>query len=446
MTRRPGSAVMRRRQLLRAFGVGGGALALASVSERLVREARGNVTRPVRLVIFEDQQGWDSNRFDAAAEDLRQVPLNAAMQPLEPFKDRLLLLSNFYNPFNVGLHGNGYATWTMRGSTLVKPDAVDSSERYPEKEGIDWYEAIAPHLRGSAVYDLRRVTLDTNPHELYTETFGDFDPSTREAVRRTLGKQRSRLDFIKDDVKRLESRLAGAEREKLEQYLASIETLDSSLDRRLSSEPPACTPPLAPSRSLPAEHKKYAPIDEARARALFELGAESLVCGLTNVAFFSLVPGRGNFDFLGNPLDKHNTQHESFKAGETGLSAKKALGDIDRWYSGYLGELLQRLSEFREGDGTMLDHTLVLWLNNGGGRHHTSATSALGNRDGTDHYPIAVWGNPLGKLKRQGAFLKYPTLQHSMSDVFVTLSHALGVPLDTFGDPAHFHGVLGDLV
>jgi len=101
--------------------------------------------------------------------------------------------------------------------------------------------------------------------------------------------------------------------------------------------------------------------------------------------------------------------------------------------------LMDHLAQFQEGDRTVLDKTLILFINNNGHQHHSKLA----------RHPFALLGNPSGNLKADGRYVRFSPVvgeelmgnkdhavnapaTHSLSEAFNTICHALGQPKDDF--------------
>ncbi|MEM9693898.1 MAG: DUF1552 domain-containing protein [Myxococcota bacterium] len=446
---------MKRRDLVAGFGLGAAAHFLAPICRDLVREAVAQEGPPSRFLLFLDNQGWEEWRYSPVGGANLTAGLHSSMEALTPYAPRMQILDQFYNRFNVGLHGNGRATLTMRPSPMVDPNAVDSGPKFGPAQGVSIDRLIGSALQGSAPFPSLNFSIQgsipsadgpneavpsyRNPFAAYAELFGDRAGDDAEAAQRRLLQRQKSLDLAVDDVKRLQTRLAGPEREKLEQYLASLEALDTRLSA-LAAAQLACEAPPPISSEFDREHKKYAAIDLGLVDALVALAQTSLLCGQTRTVGIRLTPARGNYDHLGVDDDKHNTQHASFsdQGTDTNRRAEEALVAIDRWHTETMAGMLASLDGTAEGEGTVLDQTLVMWLNEGGGQHHTNSRG----EGGVDRYPALLIGDPRGAFQQLGRYIRFPRNEHSVADLFTAVARALGLDIESFGEPGVNRGPL----
>jgi hypothetical protein len=156
----------------------------------------------------------------------------------------------------------------------------------------------------------------------------------------------------------------------------------------------------------------------------------SFACDLTRVASIQYSNGMNHtqFPWIGSMGDGHALSH----AGDTDVAAWAEWSLRERWYAEQVAYLLQRMSEIPEGEGTMLDHVVLLWVNE----------LAQGNTHSHVRMPFVMAGN-LGGYFRTGRYLAYDHLSHN--NLLVSMQNAFGIEAQTFGDPAFCTGPLSGL-
>jgi hypothetical protein len=441
--------------------LGAGAALLSPLLARVIKQAQAQDGLPLRFVLVDASMGWDKDRFEPPNSDLVAGGLNPAMQSLpfypevsgttdwdptlvtsprgaglNKYKDRILLLDEFYNFFNMGLHGNGRAHRTFEPTPLDDPEAVDSGVRHKEQSGRTLENVVADHIGVAAPYPVVSVSVSGNPegpYEFYDRYFAELDLSERDAALARLERRRRRIDRVRLEVDAVKGGLGSRDREKMDAYVNSLGNLDAALTRQAGALNLACELPPPPASGLASVQKKYAPIDLARFESLFETGLNALVCGLTNVLYVQPVPGRANWHFLRNEDDKHNTEHSLINGD---AKASQHLVNIDQWVAGRVTDIADRLASVPEGDGTALDRTLILWLDDSGGSHHTGdyQKELPQSGKGVDAHRALLLGNPVGYFEKTGLWKRYPRRTQSMGDLYTTVLNALGVPAEHFGD------------
>jgi hypothetical protein len=214
------------------------------------------------------------------------------------------------------------------------------------------------------------------------------------------------------------------------QRLAAHEALLDDLERRLGIRGNAgayCRTPDEPNLLDPMNPAEM----PETSRAHLDLLAMAFACDLTRVGSVQYSTGfnKVTFPFLDSLGEGHLLSHSGDSNGE----AWKAMTRRARWHAEQIAYFLERLASYPEGDGTVLDHTLVLW----GNELHKGNSHAL--RD----LPLLTVGNLGGRL-RAGRVFDLPGRSHS--DLLLTIARAFGLEDETFGLPEYSTGPLGDFL
>lgn len=309
---------------------------------------------------------------------------------------------------------------TLGGKVMEAGNAIKDTVVYP---GI------------SAAATDRPLPFQGSPTAAYRELFGvaatDADSKSKLALNSML------LDFLVDDVKRLEKQIAGAEREKLERYLDGFESLRER-GRKL--------------RGIEAEVRKHAPevsdkyaskVETDRVDAHFDIAAAALIGGLTNVVTLRVDTLSIVYRGLGISRDVHGLGHGE---GPDGMSPVDARRRILTFHVEQIARLAAKLSAVPEADGTMLDHTLIVLVSDAAEKHHSSCLE----------WPIVTVGGAGTRLRPAGRYIQFPSYQkpghRTIAGFYTTLLHAIGRQAEHFGqldpslDKAAQHGPLETLL
>lgn len=264
---------------------------------------------------------------------------------------------------------------------------------------------------------------EDDPKQLFKRVFGVLGADPR-AQHRALKK--SVLDFVHRDLQTLRSALGSDERAKLDLHATTLRELEQRLDAP-SPAGASCRAPGAPE--LP--DVRVAANAPLIGRQQIDLMVQALACDLTRVASLQWTNSVGqlSFPWLGISDCQHDLSHE----GDSNLVAKEKLIKMNTWYAEQLAYLLDRLKAVPEGDGTLLDNTLVVWGNElGKGNSHTR-----------DDMPFLLAGKAGGAL-RSGQLLAYGQRPHN--DLLLTIARAMGLSLAGFGDARFNTGPLAELL
>lgn len=370
-------------------------LAVSGVVASALRSFRAEADTaeiPRRIVLFFTPHGtvWDGWRPDPGST-VTDWNLKRVLQPLAPFKSRVTLVDG------VGLPGNGPGAPHTRGPAVLftgSPLADDGTFDRGDCSGgctFGWNtyqsvdQTIANRLEGQTPYKLLPFSVRgggggfpgsnisyagpavpnvarDNPITAWTQLFGSL--AAPQAQReRALRRRLNILDTVKGDLDALQGRLARADQHRLDAHAQAL----SELQATLTAQRGACTVPTQPSGTA-TNDPLWKPWATDRQ---IELLAASLACGLTRVASLQYRVGEndggadGIYTWLGQDIEHHLTTHDSTD------EAQERLRVISTWYAEKFAYLLQKLDSFPEAEGTLLDHTLVIWGSEiGEGRTH----------------------------------------------------------------------------
>jgi hypothetical protein len=429
------------------------------------------VWRPA-TVFGQDQHGKAAKRFigifsangTVAKEffptfDGNEAPLSlgSILSPLEDFKDELLVLKGVHMNSTVedelgvpstnkpgGPHMKGPGAMLTGGSLLAGSfTGAGGPAGWADRISVDQF--IANRIGGGTQFPslefgvriegqepLRvisyrganqpNIAVD-DPFEMYARIFANADLSETELAR-LIAEQKSVLDFVKDDVARLQARVNASDRARLEAHLANIR----NIEQRLSSSSLSCTPLAMPEKFDARAMENFPNVG----RLQTDLMLLAHLCGMTNVSTFMWANADSwqYYPWIGVNEEHHELSH----AGDDDTIANEKLVKINHWHAEQFAYLLERLQEATEVDGSsMLDNSLVLWGNElGVGNSHTY-------RD----IPWVIAGSAGGYLET-GRALQYPDLPHN--DLLVSICNAMGLDdVVTFGIPGVCTGALPNL-
>lgn len=436
-----------RRTAIKGLTLGAGASVLEPVISQLTAQAAGSEAagRPKRFVFVMEGNGLSPLHVQPTTiprvkhpygrtnnDALEDIPLTGhrlpeAIAPLEPLRDRLTILQGMSGRICGGGHSNNFgalgcysAKSGVAGETIDLALARAVPGIFPQIGlGISDKPQHTVIYNTSALGPDQPVPTRCRPDLAYQELFGSAaDGAAKEQFR-----QRSHLlDFMTDDLKRVSSRLAGEERGKLDQYLHAFESLSDRQSR------------LNEISSTLREHgpvvsdRFRSDVEADRLDAMFDIGAAALICGLTNVV--TLASGCGDpyfsvkWEGLGIPLGKHSIGHGK---GIDQRTADQLTTTIRRFHMELIVRLAKKLEAMPEGDGNMLDNTVIVYLSDAAEAHHSRCWD----------WPMLVIGDLGGRLRTGNRFLcfpKYATPGHrTISNFYLTLLEAAGAPRDTFG-------------
>ncbi|MEQ8785453.1 MAG: DUF1552 domain-containing protein [Pirellulaceae bacterium] len=287
-------------------------------------------------------------------------------------------------------------------------------------------ELIA-HPRVSASGRGKALPFYCSPMLAYKELFGSLAGSDKLQAASALDKHL--LDFMVDDVKRVRRSLAAPEQEKLDHYLQGFEALR---DRKVK----LATLDDSVRVHIPSVTDKYtSSVETHQLEAHFDLAAAALIAGLTRVVTFDMDDLESHYHGLGlGEKSLHGIGHlaDDYKEGrdsnfEDGTDGVGARNLVRKFHLDLIAGLARKLHAVSEGDGNMLDNTLILLLSDSGQQHHANY----------QNFPTILVGGLRGKLKT-GRYLHYPSYgeagNRTIGSLYLSLLAAAGHPRDGFGE------------
>lgn len=419
-----------RRQFLKQAGLSAAALPfiLGLPSLGLAAPARPRQ----RLIIMFSPNGTIPPAYwpDETGADFK---LKEIMTPLEPFKDRLLVLNGVCNrvrgdgdnhmrgmsclltgielfPGNIQGGSHTPAGWAS-GISIDQElknffqSRAETRTRFGSLEfGVGITDRADPWTRMSYAGPNRPVAPISDPYQMYEKLYGQL--KDRENLQ-------SILDDVRDDLKKVGRLVSAEDRRLLEEHEALVRQMEKEIaeagKQKLRVDPPSLEEGVADQNdNLPR-----------LSRMQIDLLVNSLANDMARVATlqFTKSVGQARMNWLGVSDGHHGLSHEPDKNEE----AQQKLIKINQWFAGELAYLVQKLASMPEpGDtGTMLDHTLIMWTNElGKGNSHT-----------LDNIPFALIGGGFGF--QMGRSLKFEKVPHNR--LHLALAHAVGHRIETFG-------------
>lgn len=455
---------MKRLQLSRRDLLKGTLSATAALPLLQATNVRGQSEAPTRLVVFTTPNGTRNSLFWPTGSET-DYTLNQLTAPLEPFKDKLLFLRGIRlnDSLQDGALGGTVGSEHARGTGgMLTARALKSgtdfvsfgntTSGWGSGQSIDQYlaEALAPpttfsslqvgvHVRDAEVRARisyagadQPIPPREDPADVFQALFanlptegGAVDP----ALERLREQRRSVFDLTKSETDRLMQRLGTDDRTKLESHMSAIREIEG----RLAALPTvtaagACSAPTIAEVDL-GDDDLY----EQAGQLQMDLLVAALACDQTRIATFqwSYAESEHLFQFLGLNGNHHAISHDFSQSG-AGYDGYNA---IQTWHTEQLAYFLSKLDAVSEGEGTLLDNTLVLWATEIG--------------ESTQHdltlMPYVFAGGAGGRI-RTGRFVDYGTTRHDNNQMLISMAHAMGAEdLTQFGDDSGATGPLPDV-
>lgn len=456
-TRTAGPKVLRRRDFVRHSAKWGAALGAAlglPLFSELRSTAQAQNDFPLRLVLLFNPNGtvqeqfWPTRPTPAPdiSSSLADYTFNTITKPLEPFRDRLLFLHGLN--IEVAQSGNGgphqkgvgglFTNAKLQTGTFVDGDgakagwadgiSVDQviANRIGKNNVLSSLElgvrATAAEVRGRISYAGPANPLPpiNSPLATYSRLFAGIAEISEE-LRET---RRSVVDALKAQYADVTPRLGAVDRNKLDQHLELVRGIERRLDISVASG--VCSRPPVPLDL--AEDDEASMVEISRLQ--IELMAAGLACDLTRVG--SIQYSSAINDIRYPWVESLGSGHTLSHSGPSNTTATAELVRRYEWHAAQMAHLMASLDAIPEGDGSALDHTIIIWGNELG----------LGAAHSHTDIPFVVGGGTGGKWE-MGRYLNYSKVAHS--GLWISLLHAFGFDDTSFGHAEHSHGPLAGL-
>ena len=264
-----------------------------------------------------------------------------------------------------------------------------------------------------------------DPHGAWETLFNGLNPGPAPINDPALKRRHDVLSAAYDQFKLVRRRVSAQDRAKLDLHAHMIREIEQKL-QLVTEVGGACEKPVEPGKLADPQDENMMPL-------VVQLQIDNMVmamaCDVTRVGTLQMSSGANNirFPFLDSYADDHSLSH----AGASDTVSQGEWAIRQAWYSEWFAYLLARLKSIPEGDGNMLDNTIILW----------GSDIAQGNTHSHHNMPFVLAGHG-GGLK-PGRFLQFDGKWHN--DLLVSIQNLMGVESSTFGDPNFVTGPLPGL-
>lgn len=450
------SSHMSRRALLQATGLSAGLLPLLNAGT--ARAAAG----PKRLVVFAWPNGIHPPEFWPTGTEA-DFKFGQILSPMEPFKKKMLILGGLDQSSFIGqlrpsdnrvtdagwghdayltlLSGERFSEYG-EGEAKIAGDTIDlfvadeiakrtmlpfRSLQVGARTDSGFQNCISARARTEG------TTPENDPIRLWTKLFeGRSMPAPKLDASRI--ERRSILDFVGRDLESFAKSVSPEDRDKVNSHLASVRQLEQQFAGNNAGA--LCNSPAKSAAFDEEKNENYPKL----VRVQMDLMVAALKCDLTRVISYNLTNTGGSdvvFSWLGSEFtgagdefpirSHHDIAHQQ---GRSAAHLQRYVG-VNKWYYEQFAYFIDQLNKIPEGDGTMLDNTVVMITNVSGSNH-----MAVG-------LPVVLVGSCGGYFKT-GRLLKYggwanraeKYWEHAgipLNQLLVSLGNAMDVPITKFG-------------
>lgn len=413
-----------RRTLLRGLGT---SLALPLLDAMLPAQTRA--PKPVRrFQTFYVPNGMAMEYWTPKGEG-RQFELSPILEPLAPFREQMLVLSGIqsnWNYIHAGASGS-FLTGTVRGGRneveIVADVSMDQllARHFAKQTQVASLELAmdAPANAGACTGNLSCVYTHTlswrsptqplpmewNPRAVFEKLFGDTGTTDANARQARLRQHKSILDSVTQKLNSLKQELGQPDQAKIDEYTDAIRDVERRIER---AEQQSARP--LPNMDQP---QGAPPVFEDHLALMLDLQLLAFQSDLTRVISFMLGKEQSARPYpqIGVPEAHHPLSHHNDLPELIAHMSK-----INRYHTQLFAGYLTKLRNTPDGDGSLLDHTTLLY---GSGISNSTRHSG-------DNLPLLIVGPKGGRHNR---YTDKPT----MANLLVTLMDNMGVPVERLG-------------
>ena len=428
-----------RRTFLRGAGTALALPLLDAMVPAFASPAQSAARMPTRLSFFTVPNGIIMDKWTPAAVGT-SYDMTPVLEPLAAFKDRMVVLSGLANnearklEFEIaGDHPracSAYLTATHPKMTSgadihcgVSVDQVAASglgrrTQLPSLEiGLELPMVGACESAYSCVYyntiawknPATPLPMENRPRAIFERLVGDSTDPVERAAR--IKENQSILDLVAQDLKRLMRTVGESDRLKLDQYADAVRSVEQQIqvaEQRTSTELPDMDKPIG----IPEKFSDYA-------KLMIDLQVLAFQGDLTRVGTFMVGHEMGGraYPELGFGDQHHSLTHHQ---GDTAKIAKVL--QINMFHTRLYGYFLERLESLPDGDGSLLDHSLLIY----------GSPLSDGNMHLYKDLPVLLAGGEATGI-RGGRHVAFPE-NTPLANLYLTLLDKLGIHLESFGD------------
>ncbi len=446
---------LHRRTLLRGIGASITLPFMESLAPRAARAATAAAGPPTRMAFLFMPNGVHPGRWTPEGEGMDWTP-SPLLEPLAAHRGDISILTNLQNALADG--GDGHyaksASW-LTGHRVRKTTGRDVDvggpsidQAYaaacghltrlpslelgtePVRKGVDLQVNFTQLYGGHISWRDRHIPLpaEINPRTAFDRLFRERGENDRQTAEDT----RSVLDLTLSQAKSLRGKVSQEDQRRLDEYLETIRSLETRIEadiaRVASGEnlDPAVRPEIDrlrnritkfenskdPGGRLRHDHTEHA-------RLMLDLIAMAFWSDSTRAAtfMFGIAVSSKNFSFLPGVTESH---HESSHHSDNKEKLEQ-YARINQWHTEQYAYLLDRLKSIREGEGTLLDHSMILF----------GSSLRNGNAHEWKNLPLVLAGR--GGGLRPGGHLVSPD-GTPLCDLYLNLLRRAGQNIDRFGD------------
>lgn len=424
-----------RRTLLRGVGTSIALPLLESMWPAATALAQSDAAPRPRLTCIYIPHGATMSKWTPATTG-RDFPFSEILAPLEPFRRYVNVISQLahpkaYGPGGATAHHNRSSAVFLSGAMAqtgsqarlgvtmdqVTAKAIGQDTPLPSLElmidagSLSCGDGLSCAYRNTISWqtDTSPLPMQNNPQVVFERLFGDGSTEAERRARRA--QSLSLLDAVTEQITTLERTLPGEDRSRLDRFLTDVREIERRIERTGRQ--------LTDDLDVPARPPGIPEDVEEHIKLMMDLMVLAFQAEITRVTTLLMATE------LTNTVYPKSGIRESFHilSHHSNLQENKdRFAVLNRYHVGLLAYLLAKLDTLPDGDGSLLDHALVLY--------------GSGMSDGNEHnhspLPIVLAGGAGGRLEGNRHIAAAP--ETTMSNLLLAMLHTLGIEQESFGD------------
>jgi hypothetical protein len=369
-------------------------------------------------------------------DDGRDFTFSEILEPLKPHRSHINVISNLGHPLAygpggaTGNHNRSSATFLsgakaasgaqpklgitvdqIAAKHLGRDTPLPSLELMIEEAGLNCGEGLSCAYRNTLSWqnETSPLPMQNNPQVLFEQLFGDGANDTQRAARRS--QALSLLDSVTEQINGLNRTLPASDRERLDRFVTDVREIERRIQQSGERVDSNVTLPGRPA-GIPEDIEEHI-------KLMYDLLALAWQTEITRTATFMMAKELSNAVYPKSGIRDsfHILSHHS-----NNENSKARFAVLNRYHVGLFAYFLEKLSKIPDGEGTLLDHSLVLY----------GSGMSDGNSHNHDPLPVILAGNAGGTLQGN-RHIRQKELT-PMSNLLVAMLEKLGCPEDHIGD------------
>jgi len=421
---------MNRRTLLRGLGA---SMALPALDAMTPARA---VAAPLRMAFAYVPNGIIMENWTPTA-DGKTFDLPRVLQPFAPIREKTLLLSGLAHVNGRAL-GDGPGDHARAAATFLTGVHPRKTAGADIKNGISADQVAAQAIGGNTKFASLELGIEhgrivgncdsgyscayshaiswrsaetplppeVNPKLVFERLFGAGDEAAANPFRKSI------LDYVREDAASLKINLGANDKRKLDEYLTGVREIEKRIDLAGKQAKETSRPDMEKPEGIPVDFEEHVTL-------MYDLMTVAFQTDSTRIATFMVGREGSNNTYrnIGVPDAHHGISHHR---GD--VEKVEKLTKINEYHATLFARWLQRLAATKDGDGSLLDHMMIVY----------GSSLSDGNRHSHHDLPILVAGGANGKLQ-MGRHIIYPK-ETPLTNLYLSLLDHAGVRPEVLGD------------